>query len=127
MDNKKQFKHSYEGKVQGIRGAIDVKENTAEAILTATDYLLREIIAKNGLKEDNVISAFFTLTQDLNAAFPAEAARKLGWRETALMCAAEIPVLGSLPKIIRVLIHAYCEKKPVHVYLGKATQLRSRK
>jgi len=108
----------------GIRGAIQVPHNSQKAILEATERLLKEIIERNGLQREDVVSAFFTLTPDLNAAFPAEAARKLGWEEVALLCASEIQVPGSLPKVVRVLIHAYLEHKPVHVYLGQAAQLR---
>jgi len=108
----------------GIRGAIQVSHNSQKAILEATERLLKEIIERNGLQREDVVSAFFTLTPDLNAAFPAEAARKLGWEEVALLCASEIQVPGSLPKVVRVLIHAYLEHKPVHVYLGQAAQLR---
>ncbi|KYH33030.1 chorismate mutase [Neomoorella mulderi] len=111
-------------KVRGLRGAVDVPENTAAAILTATEGLLREILARNRLAVEDIISAIFTVTPDLNAAFPAEAARRLGWQEVALMCATEIPVPGSLPGVVRVLIHAYSDREPVHVYLGRAAQLR---
>lgn len=111
-------------KVRGLRGAVDVPENTALAIIAATEGLLREIVARNNLAIEDIISAFFTVTPDLNAAFPAEAARRLGWQETALMCATEIPVPGSQPGIVRVLIHAYSDREPSHIYLGRAAQLR---
>lgn len=111
-------------KVYGLRGATCVPENTADAILAATENLLQEISVKNGLAAQDVISAFFTVTPDLNAAFPAAAARKFGWQQAALMCATEIPVPGSMESIVRVLIHAYLEKAPVHIYLGRATRLR---
>ncbi|MBE3571370.1 MAG: chorismate mutase [Moorella humiferrea] len=111
-------------KVRGFRGAVDVKENKAAAILEATERLLRELQNRNRLAVEDIISAIFTVTPDLNAAFPAEAARRLGWHSTALMCATEIPVPGSLPGIIRVLIHAYSDREPVHVYLGRASELR---
>ncbi|QGP93722.1 Chorismate mutase AroH [Neomoorella glycerini] len=111
-------------KVRGLRGAVEVPENTASAILTATEGLLREIMVRNRLAVEDIISAIFTVTPDLNAAFPAEAARRLGWQEAALLCATEIPVPGSLAGIVRVLIHAYSDREPVHVYLGRAAQLR---
>ncbi|WP_258359045.1 chorismate mutase [Moorella sulfitireducens (nom. illeg.)] len=111
-------------RVWGIRGAVDVPVNTATAILAATEGLLREIQTRNRLVVKDIISAFFTVTPDLNAAFPAEAARRLGWQEAALLCATEIPVPGSLPGVVRVLIHAYSDREPVHVYLGRAVQLR---
>lgn len=111
-------------KVRGLRGAIDVRENSSIAIITATEKLLQEITAQNRLQVPDIISAFFTVTPDLNAAFPAAAARNLGWQQVALMCATEIPVPGSLPGIVRVLIHAYLAREPHHIYLGRAAQLR---
>ncbi|WP_338817801.1 Chorismate mutase AroH [Moorella thermoacetica] len=111
-------------KVRGLRGAVDVEENTAPAIIAATEQLLREIVIRNDLETGDIISAIFTVTPDLDAAFPAEAARRLGWLDVALMCAREIPVPGSQPGIVRVLIHAYSDHQPVHVYLGRASQLR---
>lgn len=111
-------------KVRGLRGAVDVEENTAPAIMAATERLLKEIVARNELEIEDIISAIFTVTPDLDAAFPAAAARRLGWLEVALMCAREIPVPGSQPGIVRVLIHAYSNHQPVHVYLGRANQLR---
>lgn len=111
-------------KVRGLRGAVDVPENTAPAIIAATEGLLLEIVARNKLVLEDIISAFFTVTPDLNAAFPAEAARRLGWVDIALMCATEITVPGSQPGIVRVLIHAYSDREPIHIYLGRAAQLR---
>ncbi len=113
-----------EKKVRGLRGAVDVPENTAAAILTATEGLLREVIKRNQLEAENIVSAIFTVTPDLNAAFPAAAARHLGWQAAALMCAVEIPVPGSPAGIVRVLIHVYSDREPVHVYLGRAVALR---
>lgn len=114
----------YAKRVYAIRGAIDVKENTETAILQATEAVLRDIVNKNGLEEEDIISAIFTVTPDLTAAFPAAAARKLGWTNTALICAKEIPVPGAMKKVVRVLIHAYMENKPVHIYLGRTWELR---
>ncbi len=111
-------------KVRGLRGAVDVEENTAPAIIAATERLLREIVIRNELETGDIISAIFTVTPDLDAAFPAAAARRLGWLDVALMCAREIPVPGSQRGIVRVLIHAYSDHQPVHVYLGRASQLR---
>ncbi len=109
-----------------LRGANTVTENTAEAILAATDSLMREILARNKLGGDDLVSCIFTLTPDLDATFPAAAAREMGLSNVPLLCAREIPVPGALPKVIRVLIHAY---KPdgtpaEHVYLGDAVKLR---
>ncbi|MBE3582444.1 MAG: chorismate mutase [Thermoanaerobacteraceae bacterium] len=111
-------------RVIGIRGAISVERNEASEILERAEELLREMLKVNRLGKADIISAFFTVTPDLNAAFPAEAARRLGLGEVALMCATEIPVPGSQPGIIRVLLHAYSQSPPQHVYLGRAALLR---
>lgn len=113
-------------KLAGIRGAISVENNDREEILRATQGLLEEIIRRNNITAEDIASVIFTATPDLNAAFPAEAARKMGWVETALMDAVEIPVPGSLPRIIRVLLHVNVAEdfKSVHVFLGNAKKLR---
>ena len=110
-----------------LRGANTVTENTAEAILSATDALMREILSRNGLGADDLVSCIFTLTPDLDAQFPAVAAREMGLSSVPLLCAREIPVPGALPQVIRVLMHAYLpdpEARPQHVYLGDAIKLR---
>src|SRR3954447_25216526 len=107
-----------------LRGANTVTENTAEAILSATDALMREILSRNGLGADDLVSCIFTLTPDLDAQFPAVAAREMGLSGVPLLCAREIPVPGALPQVIRVLIHAYLDKAAEHVYLGDAAKLR---
>jgi chorismate mutase len=107
-----------------LRGANTVKDNTAEAILAATDELMREILSRNRLGAPDLVSCIFTLTPDLDAEFPAVAAREMGLSSVPLLCAREIPVPGALPKVIRVLIHAYTDRKPEHVYLGEAVKLR---
>ena len=107
-----------------LRGANEVKSNTAEDILSATDALMREILARNALESDNLVSCIFTLTPDLDAQFPAAAARAMGLSSVPLLCAREIPVPGALPQIIRVLIHAYTDRPAEHVYLGEAAKLR---
>src|SRR3954451_25045027 len=101
-------------------------ENTAEAILSATDALMREILSRNGLGADDLVSCIFTLTPDLDAQFPAVAAREMGLSSVPLLCAREIPVPGALPQVIRVLMHAYKpdQTPPEHVYLGDAVKLR---
>jgi chorismate mutase len=110
-----------------LRGANSVEHNTAEAILAATDELMREILRRNGLGADDLVSCIFTLTPDLDAQFPAVAAREMGLSSVPLLCAREIPVPGSLPRVIRVLIHYYADDdaQPAHVYLGDARTLRS--
>ena len=112
---------------RGIRGATTVEKNTAEAILVATKELLALIVEANDLRAEDVASAIFTTTPDLTVAFPAKAAREMGWRDVALLDAQEIPVPGSLERCIRVLIHWNTEKSAAeirHVYLKGAQVLR---
>src|SRR6187200_3392590 len=94
-------------RLQGIRGATTVSRNDAGEILSATDELLRALIDANNLEPDDIVSALFTVTRDLDAAFPARAAEEFGWNIVALLHATEIPVPGSLPRCIRLLVHAY--------------------
>ncbi|MEA2287668.1 MAG: chorismate mutase [Solirubrobacteraceae bacterium] len=110
-----------------LRGAASVERNDADAILGATEELMRELMARNDLGPDDVVSCIFTLTEDLDAQFPAVAARNLGFDRVPLLCAREVPVPGSLPKVIRVLIHYYAadDHEARHVYLGEARRLRS--
>jgi chorismate mutase len=109
-----------------LRGANSVERNEADAILDATDLLMRELLARNALTPDVMVSCIFTLTDDLNAEFPAVAARRLGLDKVPLLCAREVPVPGSMPRVIRVLVHYYAseEHEPRHVYLGHARSLR---
>jgi chorismate mutase len=113
-------------RLYALRGATTVDVNDAQAILGATEWLLREIMKRNGLRPDDVVSCIFTLTEDLDAEFPAVAARNLGFDRVPLLCAREVPVPGALPRIIRVLIHYYAEPdhRASHVYLGDARRLR---
>ncbi|MBA2347062.1 MAG: chorismate mutase [Solirubrobacterales bacterium] len=109
-----------------LRGASSVEANTPEAIVGATDTLMREIMERNGVGPDDVVSCIFTLTEDLDAQFPAVAARNLGFGKVPLLCAREIPVPGALPSVIRVLIHYHApeDHEARHVYLGAAKALR---
>ncbi len=112
---------------RGIRGATTVNENTKEAIIEATRDLLQQIIDSNQIDVNEVACAFFTTTSDVNAEFPALAARKLGWNQAALMCGHEMNVPGSLQKCIRILILYNTEKTAdeiVHVYINGAESLR---
>jgi chorismate mutase len=112
---------------RGVRGAITVDENSAQAILSATEELLRAIIAANRICEQDVASVFFTVTPDLDAVCPAVAARQLGWTRTALLCLQEMAVPGGLPRCIRVLIHwntGRSSDEIRHIYLREARQLR---
>src|SRR6476619_3630600 len=109
-----------------LRGAASVADNESEAILSATEELMHEVLARNHLAAEDLVSCIFTLTEDLDAEFPAVAARKMGLSAVPLLCAREVPVPGALPRIIRVLIHCYGEDdhEPQHVYLGEAAALR---
>lgn len=112
---------------RALRGAITVEENTADEILQATSQLLQEMAQKNSVSIDDMVSIFLTLTPDLNAAFPALAARSLGWSQVPLLCCSEIAVPGGLPRCIRVLMHINSAKKQSemrHVYLRQAVNLR---
>ncbi len=105
---------------RGIRGATIADANTAIAIYAATREMLQQLIDANGIEEQDVAAVYFTATPDLNAGFPAAAARQLGWNNTALLCASEIAVPNSLPACIRVLILVNTEKQPkdlVNIYL----------
>jgi chorismate mutase len=109
-----------------LRGANSVEANQAGAILDATDLLIRELMQRNSLAAEAMVSCIFTLTDDLNAEFPAVAARRLGLDRVPLLCAREVPVPGSLPRVIRALVHYYApdDHDPHHVYLGAARALR---
>ncbi|HEY9061782.1 MAG TPA: chorismate mutase [Pseudobacteroides sp.] len=113
--------------VRALRGATTVKNNDSNEILEETKILLTDIVEKNNINEDDVISIIFSVTKDLNAAFPAVAARKMGWTNVALFCTNEMDVPGSLSKCIRVLLHINTEKGNkdlIHVYLNGAKILR---
>jgi chorismate mutase len=109
-----------------LRGANSVERNQADAILSATDELMRELMERNSLAPDAMVSCIFTLTDDLDAEFPAVAARRLGLDRVPLLCAREVPVPGSMPRVIRTLVHYYADDghEPRHVYLGEARALR---
>lgn len=112
---------------RGIRGAITVEEDSAAAILEATCEMLVRIVEANGVATEDVASAFFTVTPDLSAAFPAQAARDLGWAHVALLDAQEVPVPGSLPHCVRALVHwntGKAQDEIHHVYLRGAASLR---
>ena len=112
---------------RGLRGATVAEANTDAGIYEATREMLSILIESNQIEEKDVACAYFTVTPDLNAAFPAAAARQFGWNNTALMCATEIPVPGSLPSRVRVLILLNTDKEPqdlVNVYLKGTEALR---
>ncbi len=110
-----------------LRGANSVEANRADAILAATDELMRELMTRNELEPETIVSCIFTVTDDLDAEFPAVAARRLGLERVPLLCAREVPVPGSLQRVIRVLVHYYAPDghRPRHVYLGAARTLRA--
>ncbi|KAB8142728.1 chorismate mutase [Chloroflexia bacterium SDU3-3] len=112
---------------RGIRGATTCEANTREEILEATRDMLERIIRSNDLRPEDIASAIFSTTPDLNAEFPAVAARQLGWLDTALMCTHEMAVPGSLQRCIRVLVHWNTTRQAdevVHVYIRGAVNLR---
>lgn len=112
---------------RGVRGAITVEANSPDAIIEATKELLAAMMKANELDDESVASAFFTLTQDLNAEFPALAAREMGWDDVALLCGHEMNKPGALPMCLRILIHVNTERARSeirHVYLRGARVLR---
>lgn len=113
--------------VRALRGAITVEANDSEQIIAETGTLLRKIVEENNLDIEDIISVIFSMTDDLDAAFPAVAARQLGWNSAALMCTREINVPGSLKMCIRVMMHINSEKKNNelrHIFLKEAVKLR---
>jgi chorismate mutase len=121
---------SYDGpqpRLFAVRGATQAEANEATAILTATEALMRELIERNGLSPEDMVSCLFTTTEDLDAEFPAVAARRLGLESVPLLCCREIPVPGSMPRVIRVMLHFYAPAghQPVHAYVGEAQKLRA--
>ena len=113
-------------KLVALRGAITVDRNDAESILEGTTELVHEVMTRNRLGQDDIVSCIFTCTDDLDAEFPAVAARNLGLSSVPLLCAHEIDVPGALPRVIRLLLHCYAdpETEPKHVYLREAESLR---
>jgi chorismate mutase len=113
--------------VRAVRGAVQVEGNERAEILEGTAELVTEVMARNSLSTDQVISVIFTATADLDAEFPALAARKLGFQEVPLLCAGEIPVPGAMPRVVRLLMHVESDlpRSGVHhVYLRGAAALR---
>jgi chorismate mutase len=114
--------------IRGIRGAITVAADESDLVLQATRELLDEILAENaGMQPEDIASAIFTVTDDLTSTFPAQAARQMGWDMVPMLCAREIPVPSSLPRVIRVMVHWNTEvpqSEIKHVYLRDAVKLR---
>ena len=114
-------------RVRGVRGAIAVREDDREAVLDATERLLGTLLERNAIGTDDIVSVIFTATDDLRAAFPAEAARRMGLGAVPLLCARELSIDGSMPRVVRVLLHVWTgrsqdELQPV--YLDGAESLR---
>jgi chorismate mutase len=122
---------AYEGPRQrlfAVRGATQAEANEAGAILEATEALMRELIERNGgIEAEAMVSCLFTTTDDLDAEFPAVAARGLGLDAVPLLCCREIPVPGAMPRVIRVMLHFYAPEDhvPAHAYIGEAQKLRA--
>jgi chorismate mutase len=114
-------------RLYALRGATTVAANEADQILSATTELMETIVERNTLSPDDVVSCIFTVTDDLDAAFPATAARNMGFERVPLICTREIPVPGSLPLVIRLLMHYYAPEGHTahHVYLHEARNLRT--
>ena len=114
-------------RVWAVRGAVQAERNDATAIRAATEKLMTELVARNELEAERIVSCIFTCTEDLDAGFPAEAARGVGLESVPLLCAREIPVPGAMERVIRVLVHYHADAghSPAHVYLGDARELRS--
>lgn len=113
--------------VRGIRGAVNAEANTKQAIAQATQTLLRAMVAANKIDDEQIISIFFTMTTDLNADFPAAAARAMGWTDIPLLDAQEMEVPGGMGRVIRALMHVetgISRAEIAHVYLGATEALR---
>ena len=116
-----------EERLWAVRGAVKVASNDNDAILSATEELMTELLKRNDLEQDRIVSCIFTSTRDLNAEFPAVAARNVGLDSVPLMCGQEIDVPGAMRSVIRVMVHYYAgtDHEPAHTYLGEAQDLRS--
>jgi chorismate mutase len=114
-------------RLYAVRGAVKVSSNDVNAILDATEELMRELISRNDLEPDRIVSVLFTATDDLNAEFPAVAARRLGLDAVPLLCTRELDVRNAMRGVIRVMVHYYADggHTPAHTYLGEAQELRT--
>lgn len=119
--------HHYRMPLKALRGATTVAADDASLLAEATRELLQALMERNALQPSQVISAFFTCTTDLASAYPAQAARDMGWTHVPMLCAAELPVRGALPRCVRVLVHVDLPadaSAPRHAYLREAATLR---
>lgn len=110
-----------------LRGAVQAVANESGPIVSSTEELMRELMSRNELDPGRMVSCLFTVTDDLDAQFPAVAARNVGLDSVPLLCAREVPVPGAMPRVIRVLVHYYApaDHSPAHVYLGQTHNLRA--
>jgi len=118
---------SEEQRLFAVRGAAQATANDAEAIVEAATELVRELLDRNELEPEAIVSCLFTVTDDLDAEFPAVAARNLGLEAVPLLCCREIPVPGSMPRVIRAMVHYYAPvgHVPSHTYIGATQELRT--
>jgi chorismate mutase len=116
-----------EERLFAVRGAVQAEANEAEAIVAATETLLRDLVDRNALSAAAMVSCLFTTTEDLDAEFPAVGARRHGRDSVPLICAREIDVPGAMPRVIRAMVHYYAPvgHSPAHVYLGATQELRA--
>jgi chorismate mutase len=119
--------HLGEQRLFAVRGAAQAEANEAAAIVEATSSLMRELLDRNELRPETIVSCIFTATDDLDAEFPAVAARDLGLEAVPLLCCRELPVPGSMPRVIRAMLHYYAPAShtPAHAYVGATQELRS--
>ncbi|HEY8199982.1 MAG TPA: chorismate mutase [Actinomycetota bacterium] len=114
--------------LRAVRGAITLREDTVDEVISATSHLIEEMLSRNELSHDDLVSIMFTATPDVRSEFPAAAARKIGISDVPLICATEIDVAGAPSRCIRVMMHVYTDRDRSalhHVYLGDARQLRT--
>ncbi|MCE3265358.1 MAG: aroH [Solirubrobacterales bacterium] len=118
---------SQDQRLWAVRGATSIGRNDANLVVSGTEELMRELLSRNDLEAERIVSCIFTSTHDLNAEFPAVAARNLGLDKVPLLCGQEIDVPGSMRGVVRVLVHYYgaTDHTPVHTYIGEAQKLRS--
>lgn len=113
--------------LRAVRGATTLRQDTAEEVISATSYLLEEMLRRNNLSREDLVSIMFTATPDIRSEFPAAAARSIGLADVPLMCARELDIIGGMPLCIRVMLQAYTDRERGalrHVYLGDARSLR---
>ena len=116
-----------QARLWAVRGAVQAERNDEESILAATEELMRELMARNGLGPDDFVSVILTCTDDLNAQFPAVGARAVGLSQVPLLCNRELDVPGAMERVIRVLAHYYApaDRRPEHVYIRETQRLRA--